>query len=79
MPTYVQYIIVDMLFNLGYDRFKTFKKFIACVSKADYKGAVPEMIDSKWYRQTGDRAKRLVIYMESGGRDWVDNVWRYEK
>lgn len=64
-PEEVQDILANMMFNLGVVRFIAFKKFINAVEEKDWKQAAKEMMDSKWYRQVGNRAKRLVARMES--------------
>ena len=56
-------VIVDMLFNLGIVRFKTFKKLIVRIHARDFSGAADEMVDSKWYGQVGKRAQMLVKMM----------------
>lgn len=58
-------VILDMLFNLGLPRFKTFKKMILAVVNKDYRGAAIEMLDSKWARQVGKRADKLAYAMRN--------------
>jgi GH24 family phage-related lysozyme (muramidase) len=55
-----------MLFNLGKPKFLTFKKFILAVKDKDWEEASLQMESSKWYKQVGNRAKRLVKEMEEG-------------
>ncbi|MCP4649563.1 MAG: glycoside hydrolase family protein [PVC group bacterium] len=59
-------VVIDMLFNLGWKRFHTFKKMIAALREGDYETAAKEMLDSKWKNQVGDRAVRLARMMERG-------------
>ena len=61
-----QMVVVDMIFNMGFPRFIGFVKTINALSVGNYKLAAVEMQDSKWYRQTGRRAKALIIAMHSG-------------
>lgn len=63
IPAEAQEILINMLFNLGRDRFLKFKKLIAAVYASDWKEAAAQMEDSRWYRQVGDRSKRLVNRM----------------
>jgi len=56
-------VIVDMVFNMGLPRFKTFKKMILAVINKNYPGAALEMLDSKWAKQVGDRADKLAYVM----------------
>jgi len=53
-------IIIDMAYNLGLKRLMKFKKLQAAIIAKDYDRASAEMKDSKWYRQTGRRAKHHV-------------------
>lgn len=59
-------VVINMVFNLGMDGFKKFKKVIACLSVEDYEGASEEMLDSKWVKQVGNRAVRLARQMKEG-------------
>lgn len=52
-------VVVNMVFNLGLEGFKKFKRMIACLSIGDYDGASNEMLDSKWAKQVKGRAIRL--------------------
>jgi len=59
-------VVLDMIFNLGLSRFLGFVKTVEAIVHKDYNRAAREMIDSKWFRQTGRRAKRLVRAMNTG-------------
>lgn len=61
-----QFVLVDMCFNMGLKKLLTFKKFLAALSKKDYKEAAREMLDSKWAVQVGNRAKKLAEIMKTG-------------
>ena len=61
-----QEVLVNMAFNLGKTRLAGFKKLISAVVAKDFQRAADEMEDSAWYRQVGNRAKRLVSAMETG-------------
>lgn len=52
--------LLNMMFNLGAPRFRTFKKMIAALEQGDYDRAAEEMRDSKWARQVGQRATELA-------------------
>jgi len=56
-------VLVNMAFNLGRHGLKKFKKFLAALAVYDYDTATAEMIKSKWFRQTGARARRLIGLM----------------
>ncbi len=59
-------VIINMVFNLGLSRFLNFKKFIDAMEQKDYETAGKEMLDSKWAKQVGDRAKRLKQMIVEG-------------
>ena len=61
-----QKVIVDMAFNLGVAGLLSFKRMIQALNCYDYDTAADEMINSKWYRQVGERSKRLVKMMRTG-------------
>lgn len=58
-------VLVNMAFNLG-NRLGQFKNFLAAVNAGEYKIAAEEMMDSKWAKQVGNRAKRLAYRMAQG-------------
>ena len=59
-------VCIDMAFNLGLGGFSKFKNMIRALAAKDYQKAAREMENSVWYRQVGDRAKRLVRMMRTG-------------
>lgn len=59
-------VVVDMLFNLGLPRFRTFKKFLKALFRREYSKAADEMLDSKWASQVQGRAVRLSEMMRTG-------------
>ena len=59
LPHEVQLIIANMMFNLGYPRFNKFAKMIKAIHARDWDEAANQMVDSKWYTQVPNRAKRL--------------------
>ena len=60
LPEEAQLVLANMMFNLGYSRLKYFKRMNAAIQKEDWAKVADEMIDSKWYTQVPNRAKRLV-------------------
>jgi len=62
-------VVENMLFNLGKTRFLKFKKFIGYMESGDYFLAADEMLDSKWARQVGYRARELSEMMRLD--EWV--------
>ena len=63
LPEEAQQIIANMMFNLGFPRLSKFRGMKAGVDARDWDAAADEMIDSRWYRQVGARAERLVDRM----------------
>jgi lysozyme len=59
-------VIVNMIFNLGLDGFKKFRKTIYKLDNSDFDGAATEMLDSEWARQVGLRARFLADQMRKG-------------
>jgi len=58
-----QVAMANMVFNMGMHAFLGFRKMIAALKAGDYETASKEMLDSKWARQVGGRAKRLADLM----------------
>ena len=56
--------IVSMAFQLGETRFSKFKKTIAAINAKDFETAAVEMLNSKWAKQTPERANQLSILMK---------------
>lgn len=59
------FVLTDMMFNLGYARLSLFKKLFQALKNQDYVAASNEMKDSNWYKQTGNRAKKLCDMMKN--------------
>ena len=63
LPEEAQQIIANMMFNLGRPRLSKFVGMKRGVDTKDWNTAADEMVDSRWYRQVGARAERLVNRM----------------
>ncbi|MGB4219576.1 MAG: glycoside hydrolase family protein [Bacillota bacterium] len=59
-------VLIDMCFNLGMAGLLGFQKMIEALKRADYERAADEMIYSRWYRQVGERGRRLERMMRTG-------------
>lgn len=59
-------VIINMIYNLGINRFLGFKNMNKAISHKNYHLAAIEMLDSKWANQVGQRAIRLAKIMEQG-------------
>ena len=63
LPEEAQQIIANIMFNLGRPRLSKFVGMKRGVDVKDWNSAADEMVDSRWYRQVGARADRLVNRM----------------
>ncbi len=61
-----QAVVIDMCFNLGITRMKTFKKMLAALEVGAYNRAAKEMLASKWASQVKTRATELADIMKQG-------------
>ena len=65
LPDEIQQICANMMFNLGYPRYSKFRKKIQAVIDGNWIEAANQMVDSRWYTQVPNRAKRLAERMRS--------------
>ena len=65
LPEECQHIIANMMFNMGRPRLSKFKGMKAGVDDKDWNKAADEMVDSRWYTQVPNRARRLVDRMRA--------------
>jgi lysozyme len=65
LPEEAQHIICNMMFNMGRPRLSKFKGMKAGVDARDWQAAADEMVDSRWYTQVPNRARRLVDRMRA--------------
>ena len=61
-------VIIEMCFQLGKTGVSKFKKMFEALQTEDYTTASEEMLDSKWYEQTPQRAKTLSYVMRSSNK-----------
>ena len=62
-----QEIIVEMVFQLGKSGVSKFRNMWKALSEKNYIGASYEMLDSKWAKQTPNRAKSMADQMKACG------------
>ena len=60
-----QEIIVEMVFQLGKNGVSKFRNMWKALAEKNYIGASYEMLDSKWAKQTPNRAKSMAEQMKS--------------
>lgn len=64
-----QIILIDMAYNLGWQNFLKFTRFIDALSRHNYDVAESEMLNSEWANQNKGRANCLAKGMLSGVYD----------
>ena len=60
LPEEIQRVLANMSFQLGRPTLSKFKNMIAAVNNNDYQEMANQMEDSRWYKQTTNRAQRLI-------------------
>ena len=58
-------ILIEMVFQLGRTGVKKFRNMWKCLSELNYLGASFEMLDSRWAKQTPNRAKDMAEQMKA--------------
>ncbi len=64
LPDDIQHVLANMCFQLGRPRLSKFKNMIAAVEDCDWARMADEMEDSRWFKQTTNRAQRLINRVE---------------
>ena len=59
LPQEMQHILVNMAFQMGQSGLSKFRNMNAAVSEQNWQRVAAEMMDSRWARQTPNRAERL--------------------
>ena len=54
-----RHIVVEMVYQMGSYGVSRFKKFLQALQDSDYKEASVQMLDSRWAKQTPNRANRM--------------------
>jgi len=58
-----QEVLCEMIFQMGYSGVGKFKNMIKALQNKEYKVASIEMLDSRWAKQTPNRANELSQHM----------------
>ena len=58
--------LCDMVYNLGFKGFCTFKNTIKFIECKDWVNVVSNLEKSKWYKQVGNRSKKICEIMQLG-------------
>lgn len=71
LPIIVMEVIIEMVFQLGKNGVRKFKRMWAAIKLDNFFTAAKEMRDSKWYRQTTRRVEELAVLMESADKEFL--------
>ncbi len=63
LPLKKQGALVDMVYNLGFSKFKTFKNTLKEIELRDYEKAAQRLEASLWYKQVKNRGKVIVGFI----------------
>lgn len=61
--------LIDMVFNMGLGKVKTFTTFLGLLAAGNYAAAGQDLLGTLWARQVGQRAQRIATIIQNG-------VWR---
>jgi GH24 family phage-related lysozyme (muramidase) len=64
LPEEIQHVLANMCFQLGRPRLSKFKNMIAAVEDLDWARMADEMENSRWFKQTTNRAQRLITRVD---------------
>ena len=64
-----QSVLINMHFNIGLTRLRTFRIALAAMQVGDWDLAAVEMLNSRWASQVGSRAVELAEQMRTG--EWM--------
>jgi len=66
LPSHVKNVLIEMAYQIGLNGLLKFKKTLEYIRNTDYEKASKEMLNSKWAKQTPNRAKALSNLMKGG-------------
>jgi len=66
-PQEAKNIIIEMVFQLGPTGVNKFRNMWKCLSEENMVGASFEMLDSRWAKQTPNRANEMANHMKNIG------------
>ena len=68
LPVEIQDVILNMCYQMGVTGVSKFKKTLAYLENKEFKKAAIEMLDSRWARQTPNRARKLSNIVKNVSR-----------
>lgn len=70
LPYVIQKTLINMCFNVGETRLRKFKRMNQAIAESNWETMADEMVDSRWYRQVGNRS----VYLVERVRKFADNA-----
>lgn len=64
-PAEIKEVLLEMSYQMGVPNVLKFRKMFYALDKGAYEAAADEMIDSRWYKQTPNRATKLADIVRS--------------
>lgn len=62
-----QGVLIELTFNIGFEKVLKFEKMIAALTEANYSEAAKELLDSAWAKQVGPaRANNMAKRLSTG-------------
>jgi lysozyme len=61
-----QTVLVDMVFNMGFEDVQKFVNTLSAINRRDYESAATNMLHSVWAKEVGSRAVELAEIMRTG-------------
>ena len=65
LPEPVWLSLCEMSYQLGVPKLRGFRKMLAAIERKDWEKAADEALDSRWARQTPNRARRIADQIRS--------------
>ena len=65
LPSEIQGVLIEMVFNLGAKGLSEFNTFLLHIASKNFKAASKEMLNSSWAKQVGNRAITLSNIVKS--------------
>lgn len=59
-PENIRAVLINMAFQMGINGLLKFKKMLGAMESGDYEGAAMQIEDSKYYKDTPNRARRVM-------------------
>jgi len=66
LPEFIQEVLFEMGYQLGVPKQLLFVKMWKAIENRNWDNMIKEMIDSKWYRETPNRVKKLIKRIQDG-------------